>query len=203
MSLRPYNLAGRPFTNERLPALLLALGWVLLVVGSVVQALAVRNLLPASTSARHREVAELEARLERLDTRAAGFKLDVPDRTLDQWLFVKDLVDRRAFSWTRLLRQLEEALPLGARVVSLAPDVEDGRLELRLEAQVRSAEDGLDLVRRLEERPEFERVDPLGTGDAASGGRMLRLRMIYTPPPEPEAAPRKRPKAAPDEEDGE
>ncbi len=186
MTRRPFNLATRPFRNETLPALLLGVGFVLLVAGSVVHALAVRSLLPAQTSARHREVDQLETRLQRLEARAGELRREVPGATLEEWLFVKDMVDRRAFSWTRLLRDLEESLPEGVRIASLAPDVDEARLELRLDAQVRAPEDGLELVRRLEERPEFEHVDPLSTSELAEGGRMLRLRMDYTPVPAPE-----------------
>ncbi len=206
MTRRPWNLAARPFRNETLPALLLVLGFVLLAAGSVAHALALYRLLPASTSARHMEVDELERRLEHLETRAAGFKRDIPPATLSEWLFVKDLVDRRAFSWTRLLRCLEEVLPEGVRVVALAPDQDDDVLELRLDAHVRSPEDGLELVRRLEARPEFDHVDPLSTGEAQEGGRLLRLRMAYVPRPEPEAprgAGRRRAPAAETAEDAE
>lgn len=199
MTRRPYNLASRPFRNETLPALLLGLGFVLLLAGSAVHAVALWRLLPANTSARYREVDELEARLLRLETRAATLKRDVPAATLSEWLFVKDLVDRRAFSWTRLLRDLEEVMPEGVRVVALAPDADDDEIELKLDAHVRTPEDGLELVRRLEARPEFDHVDPLSTAEMQSGGRLLRLRMAYQPLPEPSSpllGPRRRRAAA-------
>jgi Tfp pilus assembly protein PilN len=187
---RPFNLASRPFRNETLPRLLLGLGFVVLLAGSVVHALAVRRLLPAHTSARHEEARELETRLARLEARTSEFKREVSEATLAEWQFVKDMVDRRAFSWTRLLRDLEESLPEGVRVTSLAPDVEDERLVLTLEAQVRTPEDGLELVRRLEGRPEFEHVDPQSTTEVEGGERVLRLKMEYTPAPEsPEPPP--------------
>jgi Tfp pilus assembly protein PilN len=177
---RPYNLASRPFRNETLPALLLAAGWVLLLAGSLVHALAVRRLLPASTSARHQEVADLERRLARLDTRAESFRLDVPEATLLDWSFVKDLVDRRAFSWTRLLYDLGRALPPGVRVMSVAPDAEDDRLIVELSAFLRAPQDGLDMVRRLEDSDEFSDVTPLSTSEMGDG-REMRLRMRYAP----------------------
>ncbi len=197
MTRRPWNLATRPFRNQTLPALLLAAGWFALLAGSAVHALAARRLLPARTSARHGEVRDLEARLERLDARAGTLKRNVPEGTLKEWLFVKDLVDRRAFSWTRLLHDLEEALPADARVTSLAPEVTRQRLELKLDANVRAAQDGLELVRRLEAREEFEHVNPESAGEAQGGGRQLRLRMFYDPPPEPAPARRKAGKRGP------
>lgn len=191
---QPYNLASRPFRNQTLPALLLTAGWVLLLAGSAVHVLAVRRLLPARTSARHQEVAAVERRLERLDARAQTFKLDVPESTLLDWLFVKDLVDRRAFSWTRLLQDLGRTLPPTVRVASVTPGVEDGRLTVELTASMRAPGDGLELVRRLEESPEFADVTPLSSGESGDG-RQMRVRMFYAPPTSvapPPAVPRQR-----------
>lgn len=199
---QPYNLASRPFRNQTLPALLLTAGWVLLLAGTVAHALAVRRLLPASTSGRHREVADSERRLERLEARADTFKFDVPESTLQDWVFVKDLVDRRAFSWTGLLQDLGRALPPGVRVTAVAPDVKDNRLTVDLTALMRTQEEGIELVRRLEDSAEFSDVNPLSAGDAADGRRM-RLRMHYStphanpPPPAREAARTPRRKARP------
>lgn len=204
MNRHPYNLATRPFRNETLPALLLAAGWLLLLLGSAVHVLAVRALGPESTGALHREVGQLEDRRVRLEGRAQRFQRDVPPAELEAWSFVKSLVDRRAFSWTRLLFDLEQALPAGARVTMLSPEVRDGRLLISLEARVRAPEDGLDLVRRLEERAEFGEVSPLSVADQPDG-RHMRLRMYYTPPqpPAPDAARSTSPAPPPDPEDEE
>lgn len=185
----PYNLATRPFRNETLPALLLAAGWVVMLAGTVAHVLAVRRLLPASTSALHQEVADLEQRIARLDERAQGFKRDVPPATLADWTFVKDLVDRRVFSWTRLLADIGQALPPGVRVTTVTPDVREGRLNVELQAVMRAAVEGLDLVRRLEESPQFSEVTPLAATESADG-RQMRLRMNYDLPADPPPAAR-------------
>jgi hypothetical protein len=57
---RPLNLASRPFRNEALPALLFAVGCVLLLVLSLLHGVAVRRLLPGRTTGLHSEVAALE-----------------------------------------------------------------------------------------------------------------------------------------------
>ncbi len=191
MTSRPFNLATRPFRNVRLPALLLAGGWLVLLVACGFHALAIKALLPSETSALHNDVARLEARLDKLTQRAQGFEREVPPTELKEWMFVKGLVDRRAFSWTQLLQDLEQALPDGARIDSLNHDQKDEQLTLVLEARLKSAEEGLELVRRLEARPEFEQVYPVGTGHSQDGDEQLRCRMLYLPRPL-ELAPAKR-----------
>jgi hypothetical protein len=191
---QPFNLATRPFHNVRLPALLLAAGWLALLLGCVFHALAIKDLLPAETNALHNEVAALEQRRDKLEQRALGFQRDVPPAALKEWVFVKGLVDRRAFSWTQLLQDLEQALPNGARIDSLSHDQKDEQLTLLLEARFKDPEEGLELVRRLEARPEFEQVYPVGTGRSQDGEAQLRCRMLYLPQPL-ELAPAKRPRS--------
>ncbi len=58
--MRSPNLATRPFRNERLSRLILAVLTLGLVALSVRHALLVRALLPDRTSVAHRQVADLE-----------------------------------------------------------------------------------------------------------------------------------------------
>lgn len=183
MTPQPFNLATRPFRNVRLPALLLGSGWLVLLVGCVFHALAIKALLPSETNALHNEVARLEQRRDKLEQRAQSFQRDVPPAALKEWVFVKGLVDRRAFSWTQLLQDLEQALPDGARIDSLSHDQKDDQLTLVLEARFKGSDEGLELVRRLEARPEFAQVYPVGTGRSQEGEAQLRCRMLYLPQP--------------------
>jgi len=101
--VRPLNFASQPFRNERLPALLFGMASVLLVGATVYHAVVVRALLPARTSALHREVAALESELDRLRTESRTLQAPSPDKqAIAEWSVLKDLVDRRIFSWTGL-----------------------------------------------------------------------------------------------------
>jgi Tfp pilus assembly protein PilN len=155
--MRPLNLARRPLRNERLPTLLLGLGCVLLTLVTIRHAFAARDLLPGRVKNVEGEVVALEQEVGSLRAESAELKrLEAPPQALKEWAAIKDLVDRRAFSWTGLLAALEEALPPGTKLVSIAPRPVAGGVELALSATGRSEEDYLTLVESLLSHPEFE-----------------------------------------------
>jgi Tfp pilus assembly protein PilN len=159
--MRPVNLAARPFRNERLPATAFTVGFVLLAALTIWHAVVIRNLLPTRTSERHQEVAALEAEAASLAREARGLKTETPPAaTLAQWSMVKDLVDRRAFSWTGLFARLEQLMPDGVRLTSVSPSVARGQVQLDLDADVRSREAGWEFVRVLENGGDFYDVYP-------------------------------------------
>lgn len=180
----PLNLATRPFRNERLPRLLLGLAWFGMLVLSSVHLLAARQLLPGSSEGRVLEAERLEAKLQRMATRATSGEAKADPEQLKLWAALKELVDRRAFSWTGLLARLEQVIPEGVRIVSLAPKQAHGRLAIDFEAVARTQQDGLALLSALEARPEFSEVYPLHVEDA-DGLRKLRCTMVYDPDAQP------------------
>ena len=160
--MKALNLAGRPFRNERLAATAFMAAALGLIALSVWHAVVIRNLLPARTSERHQEVAALEAEASRLGAEErALLKIETPAApTVAEWNLVKDLVDRRAFSWTGLFARLEQLLPEGVRLKSVSPTVVKGQVELDVDATVRSRESGWEFVRVLEAGGDFYGVYP-------------------------------------------
>jgi hypothetical protein len=130
-----------------------------------------------------------------------------PDKaTVVQWALVKELVDRRSFSWTTLLSRLESVLPPDVRLVSITPEAKEGILKLKIGAVSRTAEQGLALVGKLAARKEFSQVFLLTQTDATDGGAECTYEMVYIPQAEPaepaeaaSAAPA--PEPSPDEEE--
>jgi hypothetical protein len=180
--VRPLNFSSQPFRNEALPAVLFGAASVLLIAISIYHAFAVRGLLPERTSKVHKEVATLEAELGRLRAEARGLRAPAPDgRVLAEWGVLKDLVDRRTFSWTGLFARLEQVLPRDVRLVSIAPDVEKGQVLLELVAVARPAQAGLSLVGVLERRGEFEDVYPVSVAEQDGGSTEFRYTMRYLP----------------------
>ncbi len=164
--MKPANLARRPFRNERLRNTLFALAAIAVVALSVRHGLVVRRLLPGRTSALHAEVASLEAETARLRVEQSRLRTVTPDpKAVARWTVVKDLVDRRAFSWTGLFSRLEERLPAGARLTSIAPTVQRGEIVIEVLAVVRSPEVGWQFMRALEEGGDFDGVFPLNEGE--------------------------------------
>jgi Tfp pilus assembly protein PilN len=181
--VRPLNLASRPFRNEALPALLFAIAASALLGATLQHGLLLKRLLSVQASALEQEVARLEAESERLRARArelAAVRLDKDAQA--RWALVKELVDRRVFSWTDLLRRLEQVVPPGVRLVALSPDVQKGTVKISLKAVAQSAEDGIAFVRALEQREEFSGVYLLRADDR-QGNAEFDYRLEFRPPP--------------------
>ena len=82
---------------------------------------------------------------------------------------LRALVDRRAFSWSALLASLEELLPAGVRLVSITPNLKDGRVSLDIAAVARGFEDRQALLYSLQESPQFEEVFLRNAGETDLG----------------------------------
>jgi hypothetical protein len=189
---RPLNLASHPFRNETLPAVLLVVGGILLAGLTVRHAFVIRRLLPAQTSAAHKQAAALEAEAARLRDEARDLRVPRPEApVIAQWVRLKELVDRRAFSWTGLFGVLEQVLPYGVRLRAISPRVDKGIVSLELSAAARTYEQGLELIQILEDRPEFASVFPLGRESDAETETRYRYEMRYLPQaaPVPGASP--------------
>ena len=181
--MRPLNFASQPFRNERLPAVLFGTASALLVGITVYHALVVRTLLPARTSKLHTEVAALEGELDRLRAESRTLQAPKPPskENIAEWNVLKDLVDRRTFSWTGLFSRLEKVLPRNVRLVSIAPDVKAGQVVLDIIAVSQPPQAGLGLVGLLEQRPEFEDVIPLTRTEKDGGLGEYNYTMRYLP----------------------
>ena len=105
-------------------------------------------------------------------------------------MMIKELVDRRAFSWTDLFARLEERLPDGARLVSITPSVARGEICLDVQAVVRSPEVGWQFMRALEEDGDFDDVFPLSEGEGGEFHYTMRYRPRAAPPPRRRRRPR-------------
>jgi len=177
----PLNLATRPFRNERLPTLVLWGALVILAGLSLKQGLVVADLLSPHSVGLEREVRSLDAEADRLRAERASLKTPPPDpTTLRQWALVSNLVDRRAFSWTELLGRLEEVLPPGVHLVSIAPTIQKGRVALEFNAVARTTEEGLELVKALQGRKDFADVFVTGL-DKGKEGSEIGLSLRYIP----------------------
>ena len=175
--MRALNLAGRPFRNERLAATAFAAAAAVLLGVTAWHAVVIQNLLPARTSERHREVDALEKDLAKLRDHARTLKTETPPAaTLAQWNLVKELVDRRAFSWTGLFARLEQLIPDGVRLTSISPSVRKGQVDLDVDAAVRTRESGWEFVRVLEAGGDFHSVYP-----RSENGNEFRYVIRYRP----------------------
>ena len=183
--MRALNLATRPFRNEALPSLLFWASAALLLALTTKHVLVIRALLPDKTSALHEQVRTLDGDAARLRAEATALRGPAPDGALvKKWSQIKDLVDQRTFSWTRLMARLEKVIPEGVRISAITPSVREGAVRLDLSAQAQTTEAGLEMLKRLQQRPEFKDAVPVSVGESGAEGETVkefRYAMFYEP----------------------
>src|SRR5580693_2280920 len=76
--------------------------------------------------------------------------------TRDQSQYLNELIERKAFSWTRVLESLEKVMPPRVHVVAIDPSLDDeNQLELKMRVAGDSRERAIELARRMEESRRF------------------------------------------------
>jgi len=194
------NLSTRPFYNVR------AVRAVLGLFALVVAALTLFNVVQlVSLSARQRTLSADAVRAEneaaRLRTQAAAFRARIDPRELASVSAdakeANAIIDRRAFSWTTLFSQFEQALPPDVRITAVQPRREqDGTFAVNIGVQARRVEDVEAFIEALEARTPFRDVLPVEeqTGDsglieAIIDGRYMPARPGAAAAPAPASGP--------------
>ncbi len=136
-------------------------------------------------------IAEKRAMIaERDQLRANAEKiLNLPENrsTRDQSQFLNELIDRKAFSWTRVLENLEKVMPPRVHLQSISPQLdEDNQLGLKMIVAGDSRDRALELARRMEESRRFsqtyvisERFSQSTSGDS----EQFEIAAVYIPEP--------------------
>ena len=181
------NLATRPYEDAREfwarwglgVGLLAALTLVLLVF-------AVRGWSNAGRD-RH-NIVQLEQQIaalnqERTEDQAV---LDMPvnRNTRDQSQLLNGLIQRKAFSWTRVFEDLERVIPPNLHVVSLRPELNEQnqmQLDMKVACDTRAA--AVELVHRMEDSRHFQGTELIaeGQGSEAGSGVTASVVSIYVP----------------------
>lgn len=166
------NLASRPFRNETLPNLGFAAAALALLLLTAEHVVTLRGIVAGASSERQAEVAGLSSELNLLRRESRELRAPRPDaKQVAEWGVVKDLVDRRVFSWSRLLERLAQALPPGVRVVAITPRSDGRRVRVELVVVVRRREQGFELPPLLREQAGFQDVYPAAVVSAEDGER--------------------------------
>ena len=182
------NLASRPFVNTR-PVVLAIAG--ALLVGLVMMTLNLRLFLSTSGVS-----AELTSRIDELEQRRDGLisVIDGDLEALDEvsWRTLRSDVEAanlvlqaHAFSWGRLLTQLEQTLPYAVRLVRVSPSVDkEQQVNVKLSGVAQSRDAMLDFLANLIASSAFDNVKPSGEvlpEGAASAGYEFELGVVYVP----------------------
>jgi Tfp pilus assembly protein PilN len=178
------NLATKPLESHR--RFLVGAGLLAVLGGIIFLGLGwhVYSTLRAQEALRRREqdnnqrAALLQARRRELDeffARPENAKLK------DRALFVNGIIDERSFDWTQMFMDLEKIIPVGAHVVSIQPQLKDGRMSVRLTVAATTDESKIRFLHAMENSAAFSNVELLSirgsqnSGDAAT----LELNAIY------------------------
>jgi type IV pilus assembly protein PilN len=83
--------------------------------------------------------------------------MSVNRSTRDQSQFLNGLIQRKAFSWTRVFEDLEQVMPANLHVVSLRPELNEQnqmQLDMKVAGDTRGA--AVELVHRMEGSRQFQ-----------------------------------------------
>jgi len=107
--------------------------------------------------------------------------------TRDESQFLNDLIERKAFSWTRVLENLEKVMPARVHLLSISPELdEDKQLALKMTVAGDSRDRALELARRMEDSGRFLQVNiPSARSTQSQTGdtEQVDIVAIYIPEP--------------------
>ena len=157
------NLSTRPFYNERLVHLLVALGAAILLAVTVTNVVRVVALSRRSTELATRVNGD-RSEAERLVTEAARIRRGLDAKELGAIAGAareaNGLIDQRTFSWTALFNHLEATLPPDVMLTSVRPSVDGSTSRVSLVVLGRSVEAIDTFMGRLERTGVFQHVVP-------------------------------------------
>src|ERR1700733_3903965 len=91
--------------------------------------------------------------------------------TRDQSQFLNELIERKAFSWTRVLENLEKVMPPRVHLMSINPQLdEDNQLGLKMTVAGDSRDRAIELARRMEEARRFSQTNIISERTQPSNG---------------------------------
>jgi hypothetical protein len=186
------NLATRPFYNERMVGLLLAL------VGVVVVALTIYNgsrllQLSARRSELRAQMAEDESNAERIRKNAVAVQSSVDRAALTSLAGsareANSLIDARTFSWTTFLAYIEETIPMGVRLNAVSPEFSKDDIVVTMLLVGRNPEDVDRFMKALEGTGAFYDVSPTVGSRTEDGMERVTIQAYYLPPKPSPATP--------------
>jgi type IV pilus assembly protein PilN len=180
------NLATRPYEDAREFWARWGLGVGLLgLLTLVLISLAVHGWVKAGRD--RQSIRHLQQQIEEKDRERAQAQaflaLEINRSTRDQSQFLNELIQRKAFSWTRVFEDLERVMPTNLHVVSLKPELNDEN-QLQLEMKVVGDNRGgaIELVHRMEGSTHFQGAQLAQESSADNGvGVAAVIVAVYVP----------------------
>src|SRR6267154_866967 len=178
------NIATKPLESHRrflagagLLAVLggiifLALGW------HVYSTLRAQEALRRKEQENNNRAALLQHRRKELDD---FFAKTENARLKERAGFVNGIIDERSFDWTQMFMDLEKLVPVGVHVISIQPQMEKGKMLVRLSVAASSEDAKIKFLRGMEASPVFSNVQLLSVRGGPNGAdqAMLELNAVY------------------------
>jgi type IV pilus assembly protein PilN len=200
------NLATQPYEDARR----FWLRWGPAVAGMGILTLVILSMSVTGWFAARRDRATIARMKDQIEDRdlmrqhAEEF-LNRPENrsTRDESQLLNQLIERKSFSWTRVLEDMEKVMPARVHLVSINPELDDeNQLALKMVVAGDSRDKAIDLARRMEESRRFAQTSITAeTHGQNQGGdtETFDITAIYipetAPPPTPEPATTKTSKA--------
>jgi type IV pilus assembly protein PilN len=188
------NLASQPYEDARQ----FWMRWGTALAAVAILTLALLSITISGWFAARRDharIAELKAGIAQRDLKRQQAEqfLNLPENrsTRDQSQFLNELIERKSFSWTRVLEDLEKVMPARVHLVSIHPELDDdNQLKLKMSIAGDSRDRALELAHRMEDSRRFagtyiesESFSPSTTGDP------FKFNIVATYVPETLAVP--------------
>jgi type IV pilus assembly protein PilN len=158
----PINLASQPFRSDR-AMLVASVAVSLLLVGSLTGLISLAMTDRAQLADLRHEVSRIKVQLRGETDRQQGVDIVLrkPENAvvLETSVFINTLLYRKGISWTRILADLEKAMPARVKVLNIRPYI-SGKNQVTLDMLVgaESAEPVIDLYKSMENSPLFGAV---------------------------------------------
>jgi type IV pilus assembly protein PilN len=177
------NLATRPFVELRPLFARLRIGMTALAVLAVALGIGLR-VMSKRVNAAEARMRELKVQTSVLDNErhANEGRMRQPNNqaVLERSRFLNDVFQRKSFSWTAVMMDLENVLPAGVQVTSIEPVITlDGDVNIRLRVSG-DRDREVDLVRNLERSQRF--VSPRLVNESAQSQEQGRAAAVSLAP---------------------
>ena len=179
------NLSTRPFYNERLVTVIIA---VVGVIALGVAAFSVQQILSLSSkrTALRARIAQDEAATNRADVETTTIQKSINARTLKGLAVnanqANRLIDERTFSWTVFFSLIGKTLPDDARIDSVAPSVDKDGVVVMMTIVSKRTDDLATFIERLQSTGAFYDILPQQEDSTEDGNRRTTLRALYLSP---------------------
>jgi type IV pilus assembly protein PilN len=156
------NLASQPYEDARQ----FWMRWGTALAAAAILTLALLAITVSGWFAArrdHAKISDLRAQIAQRDRKRQQAQefLNRPENrsTRDQSLLLNELIERKSFSWTRVLEDLEKVMPARVHLVSIHPELDEAnQLKLKMAVAGDSRDRALELERRMEDSRRFSQT---------------------------------------------